>query len=163
MKIYLIAPGNLDQFQKKIFDEYLKRITLFQVFLKEINIKGDLEKKIRIEKESEAILKQIHVITDEKPIQLSKNRIILLDILGKNLDSNDFTENLIKGSMEDISLKNLIFIIGGSFGVNQKVKLLTNLKLSFGLNTWPHNLMKIMLIEQIFRAQAIILNTKYHH
>jgi 23S rRNA (pseudouridine1915-N3)-methyltransferase len=61
------------------------------------------------------------------------------------------------------SVKHLIFIIGGAFGVNDSIKNTVNLKISFGKNTWPHNLMKIMLIEQVFRVETIIDSRGYHH
>jgi 23S rRNA (pseudouridine1915-N3)-methyltransferase len=163
MKIHLITCGNLDEFQRKIFDEYILRITLFDIFLKEINIKGDLEKNIRIEKESCEILKKMKSLNDDSNFKSSKNKIILLDILGQNYSSEDFSGKIIKDSMENPIIKNLIFIIGGAFGVNEGVKFLADKKLSFGLNTWPHNLMKIMLIEQIFRSQTIFLGKNYHH
>lgn len=163
IKIHLITCGNLDELQKKFFDEYKKRIILFEIFLKEINIKGDLAKNARIEKESFEILKKIKLLNDNSNLKAAKNTIILLDILGQNYNSEDFCEKIIKNSVENPIIKNLIFIIGGAFGVNENVKSFVDKKLSFGLNTWPHNLMKIMLIEQIFRAQTIFLGKSYHY
>jgi 23S rRNA (pseudouridine1915-N3)-methyltransferase len=156
MKIFIVTCGNLDSLQKKFFDEYKKRIIFAEILLKEINIKGDLEKNLRIQKESFEISK---FISSQK--NSSFDRVILLDIYGKNYSSEDFSEIIIRKSIDDSSIKNLFFIIGGAFGVNSEIRSFE--KISFGLNTWPHNLMKIMLIEQIFRAQTIILNKSYHH
>lgn len=156
MKIHLVTCGNLDSSQKKLFEEYEKRIIFSEIILKEINIKGDLEKEIRIQKESSEILKFIDTQKNS-----SLDRIILLDIYGKNYNSIDFANLVIKKSLEDSCIKNLFFIIGGAFGVNSTIRSFE--KISFGLNTWPHNLMKIMLIEQIFRAQTIITGKSYHH
>lgn len=156
MKIHLVTCGNLNSYQKKLFEEYEKRIVFSEIILKEINIKGDLEKEIRIQKESSEILKFIEVQKNS-----SFDPVILLDIHGKNYGSIDFANLIIRRSLEDSCIKNLFFIIGGAFGVSSIIRSFE--KISFGLNTWPHNLMKIMLIEQIFRAQTIILGKSYHH
>ena len=82
--------------------------------------------------------------------------IALMDIGGKLFSSEDLSNFFVK-QMNDGS-KAIIFIIGGSYGVNPEVKDRANIKISFGKNTWPHNLMKVMLMEQIFRAETIIEN-----
>ena len=80
---------------------------------------------------------------------------------GKNFQSEEFASFILK--QNDNSVRNLIFIIGGSYGVSPEIMLLADHKISFGPNTWPHNMAKIMLTEQIYRAQTIINRTNYHH
>ena len=157
MKIHLITCGNLNSPEKAIFEEYNKRINLFPVLLKEINVKGDLEENFRIQKESLEIMKYLSNFDLSKP---DKNQLIILDIFGKNYDSVEFS-HVLNGFLLN-SIKNLIFIIGGAFGISEDLKKLSKMKISFGKATWPHNLMKVMLIEQIFRAQSIIFEKKYH-
>lgn len=149
--IVLICPGKMDSNFRKIFDEYHKRCTN-KVILKEFAIKEELPRK-RIEAESSHIINQIE--------SFKSRFVVLLNINGKLVTSEEFTQIIIDS--KDNSIKNLIFIIGGSYGVNQNVKNLSNIQISFGRNTWPHNLTKIMVIEQIFRAQTIEDGREYHH
>lgn len=155
MHISLITCGLMDANYKTIFNEYKKRITKYSLSLKEINIKLNLTHAMRIEKESSEIMNSIMQIKEKTKFL----EIILLDIYGINHSSEELS-NIIYN--EIISSKNIIFIIGGSNGVSDEVKKNSNKKISFGKNTWPHNLVKIMLIEQIFRAESIFFGGPYH-
>ena len=136
---------------KAIFDEYYKRCRN-KIFLKEFVIKESNDAK-RIELESDYISKQI------KP--LIGRFVVLLEIEGRLISSEDLANLFTKSQNEGV--KNLVFIVGGSFGVNCEVKKISNLQMSFGKNTWPHNLMKIMLMEQIFRVENMLSGGAYHH
>jgi 23S rRNA (pseudouridine1915-N3)-methyltransferase len=162
MECHLLSCGAMNLNERFICNEYIKRLKLFKFFLKEIDIKNDLPPSIRIEKESDEIFKQINNINSIEN-KINKSKIILMDINGKNYDSVEFSKEIIEKSIDDRIYKYIIFIIGGAFGVNEKIKKIANMKISFGKNTWPHNLMKIMLLEQIFRSETIILNRKYHN
>lgn len=151
MEIIIISTGNLESYQRLWFEEYRKRCSA-DINLIEIVIKEKIESK-RIEKESEKIIQYIE--------NYKSRYIILMEIGGKILSSDDLKDIILEH--RNFRTKNLIFIIGGSYGVNDDVKNLANFKLSFGRNTWPHNLMKVMLMEQIFRAESIIDNKNYHH
>ena len=70
---------------------------------------------------------------------------------------------LLKIENIKISNSNLTFIIGGSLGLNSKLKSLSNEKICFSKMTFPHQLIRVFLIEQIFRAAKIANNEKYHH
>jgi 23S rRNA (pseudouridine1915-N3)-methyltransferase len=152
MDLIIISTGQLEKYQKLWFIEYEKRCK-FNISLIEIIVKERLKEK-RIEKESEKIFKYLE--------NYKSKYIVLMDIEGILLSSEEIAK-VFSDLKEDNSIKNLIFIIGGSYGVDLSIKKLANLKLSFGKNTWPHNLMKVMLMEQIFRAQSIIENRDYHH
>ena len=86
--------------------------------------------------------------------------VIPMCIEGTQLSSEEFSQKL-----EDVSLKGFgeaVFIIGGSFGISDEVKKLGNFRLSFGKITLPHQLMRVVLLEQIYRAFSISNHSKYH-
>lgn len=87
------------------------------------------------------------------------NNIILLDELGENLSSIAFSK-LIESHFSQS--EKLCFIIGGASGISQEIRQLVPHRISFGKMTWPHLLCRIMLIEQIFRAQSILNHHPYH-
>lgn len=152
MKINIISVGKFDDMGYQIaFENYLKRIKLFKVELKEINIKFSKNHEInKIKKqEQEAILQYC------KPNSAN----ILLDETGKMLSSMQFSSYL---QQQLILTSELNFIIGGAFGVHDYLKQKTNLVWSLSLLTLPHLLVRVLLCEQIFRAQTIINNHPYH-
>jgi 23S rRNA (pseudouridine1915-N3)-methyltransferase len=103
-----------------------------------------------MEKEGQKILSKI----------AKDSYVISLAIEGKMLDSVGFAETI-----DHVTTNfgpSITFIIGGSFGLSNNVKENSNLLLSFSKMTFPHQLMKLFLVEQIFRAQAILNNHPYH-
>ena len=86
--------------------------------------------------------------------------VILLDERGKNLSSPEVSSIL---SHNFISAKEVVFIIGGAFGVDEDIRLKSDLVWSFSRLVFPHQLMRVMLVEQIYRAQEIANGGKYHH
>ena len=85
---------------------------------------------------------------------------ILLDIQGKNFSSEEMSEEIERLTVNGVSSIN--FIIGGSYGVSENVRKTVNMRLSFSKMTFPHQLMRLILCEQIYRWFSIIKNTKYH-
>ncbi len=86
--------------------------------------------------------------------------VILMDIKGKKISSNTFAD-LLK-EHQDFKKGKIVFIIGGSYGVDQEIKKMANLKLSFSDLTFPFAVFKFILLEQIYRACKINNNEKYH-
>ena len=88
-----------------------------------------------------------------------KDYIITLEIEGREQTSKEFSKKI-----EDILIENsnIVFIIGGSLGLSEKIKKRANLHLSFSKMTFPHQLFRVMLLEQIYRSYKIINNEKYH-
>ena len=84
---------------------------------------------------------------------------ILLDISGKELDSISFAKK-INDTL--ITNSNITFIIGGSFGVSDELRNIVDYRLSFSQMTFPHQLFRVILLEQIYRAYKIINNEEYH-
>ncbi len=101
--------------------------------------------------EGQALLKNIN----------SDDFVILLDERGNTISSVIFAELLQKHLSR--STKRIVFIIGGAFGVSDEVWKRTNFTLSFGKMVFPHQIMRLLLIEQIYRAGTIIKGEKYHH
>ena len=117
--------------------------------LKEYNKEDNMN--ISIDKESQDILKQL---------SKTNSYNILLDLNGKELSSEDMSEYI-----EDLKNKgtsSINFIIGGSNGVNKELKNSVDMKLKFSHFTFPHQLMRLILLEQVYRWFAISNNIKYH-
>jgi 23S rRNA (pseudouridine1915-N3)-methyltransferase len=87
--------------------------------------------------------------------------LVLLDEKGKEINSLQVAK-LIETRANN-STRNLIFLIGGAFGVDELIKLRANFTWSFSPLVFPHQLVRLMLAEQIYRACTIIRNEKYHH
>ena len=154
MNINIICIGKIKE--KYIIDgiqEFSKRLQAFGK-LKIIELKedgNDINRTISIEKESKAIL---------ETLEKNKGFKVLLDIQGKNFSSEEMATQIEKIGVNGDSTIN--FIIGGSYGTSDTLRKAVDLKLSFSKMTFPHQLMRLILIEQIYRWFSIIKNAKYH-
>ena len=154
MNINIVCIGKIKE--KYIIDgiaEFSKRMQAFGKFkiieLKEFG--NDFEREASIQKEAKSIL---------EALEKNKGFNILLDIGGKNFSSEEMASQI-----EDICVKGhstINFIIGGSYGVSDEIRKVSNLSLSFSKMTFPHQLMRLILSEQIYRWFSIINNIKYH-
>lgn len=142
MKLNIIAVGSLTKQYLDLYNSYNKKIQPFcsinLIEIKEQNIDNIELKK---EKETKLILEKIP----------KNSKVYYLSIHGKKLDSVQFSNLLV----ED----NITFIIGGSNGVNEEH---FENKISFSDLTFPHQLFRILLVEQIYRGFSIKENMKYH-
>jgi 23S rRNA (pseudouridine1915-N3)-methyltransferase len=86
--------------------------------------------------------------------------VVVLDERGNGLKSLDFAKTIEK--LQNSGESHIQFIIGGAEGVTDKVRDKANLLLRFGQQTWPHMLARVMLMEQIYRAQQILAGHPYH-
>lgn len=86
--------------------------------------------------------------------------IIVLEVKGKHLSSEDFASRI--GEIESEGRNQLTFIIGGAEGLSEDIKARADLLLSFSKMTFPHQLMKLILLEQLYRAFKILNNEPYH-
>lgn len=158
MKIRIICVGKIKEaFYREAVNEYTKRLSKFSsveiVELPDEKTPDNASEKENlniIEKEGMSILKSI------KPGEY----VISLCIEGKKLNSTGFADKLsdimVQGS------NTIDFIIGGSLGLSEKVKNMSDFKLSFSDMTFPHQLMRVILTEQIYRSFKIINNEPYH-
>ncbi len=87
--------------------------------------------------------------------------VILLDEKGKEFSSNDFAEYLRKQGVAGNS--NLVFIIGGPFGFDEKIYQRADLKISLSKLTYSHQMIRLLFTEQLYRAMTIIRGESYHH
>jgi 23S rRNA (pseudouridine1915-N3)-methyltransferase len=158
IKVNVIAVGKLkEKYLKDACSEYLKRLGAYsKVNVIEINEErcSDNPSQTEIEqvksKEGERIIAKIP----------KGSYVISMCIEGTQMSSEEFSAKLDKISIDGFG--EVTFIIGGSFGLSNEVKSLSKLKLSFGKLTLPHQLMRVVLLEQIYRAFSISNNSKYH-
>ncbi len=158
MNIFIICLGKLkESYLKDAINEYSKRISAFAklniieltpVKLSEKPSQNEINSAL--EKEAEEIIKKIP----------SNAFVVPLCIEGKQKSSEELADQFEITALSGKS--NIVFIIGSSFGLSDKVKALSDLKLSFSKMTFPHQLMRVMLLEQIYRAFQINNNGKYH-
>lgn len=155
MKIELIVIGKTNfSFIEEGIKEYKSRINHFINF--EIIVLPDVKQKLPIpklkEKESEVLLNYIK----SKDIEL-----FLLDDKGKEYTSIDFS--LAIQDKVNIVKKDLGFIVGGAYGFSQEVYKTIPNKISFSRFTFSHQLIRLLFVEQLYRAFSIIKNLPYHH
>ena len=114
------------------------------------------------DKASEAEENQIKEKEAERILSYVKegDYLITLEIEGKQLDSVSFADFIHQKTLYGVS--HIQFVIGGSLGLHEKVSKLSNFKLSFSKMTFPHQLMRVILSEQIYRAFRIIAGEPYH-
>ncbi|MCP9076527.1 23S rRNA (pseudouridine(1915)-N(3))-methyltransferase RlmH [Streptococcus sp. CF4-2] len=158
MKIKLVTVGKLkEKYLKDGIAEYSKRISRFAAVE-------------MIELADEKTPDRASDSENEKILDLEGNRIlskigdrefvVVLAIEGKTLSSEEFSKQLEQASINGFST--LTFVIGGSLGLSPQVKKRANLSLSFGRLTLPHQLMRLVLVEQIYRAFTIQQGSPYH-
>ena len=147
MKIRIRAIGKLkDKSLQALIDEYGKRMN-WSVKIEEI----DATKNTTAEKEAMALLRDIP----------HSSVIIALDERGQSISSPDFAQK-IAGWNEQSGGKDIYFLIGGADGLHPSVREKAKFLLSFGKQTWPHMLIRVMILEQIYRAQQILSGHPYH-
>ena len=88
--------------------------------------------------------------------------VVTLDEKGREFSSKEFSEKIMGASLNN-SVRNLIFVIGGSYGLNDRVRSKADIVLALSKLTFPHQLVRLILAEQIYRACSIISGEKYHH
>ena len=150
-KITLICVGNLkDKEYISMCEEYKKRISRFaKINIIELKEKNNLENVDQIKQsESEEILAKIDI-----------NKTVLFDVASKEQTSEQFAEFLEKWFH---SSSEITFVIGGSYGVSDEVKKKIGTKISFSCLTFPHQLMRVIFLEQLYRGFTINANKTYH-
>ena len=133
--------------EDKITYKYLKRIK--NIELKQYEIKNISLKR----KREEEALKLINATP-------KNGKLILLDEKGENLSSTDLAKIIL--NWRDNNITNVNFAIGGAFGNGEKIKKTADRVIAFGQLTWPHQMVKMMIAEQIYRIETIIQGHPYH-
>ena len=158
MKIEILTVGKIKEgYLRDAADEYIKRLSRYA------NISVI---EVRDEKTAEgASARENDIVMSQEALRLEKYVddgavLIPLCIEGKQVTSEGFAE-LITG-YENSGKSHIQFVIGGSLGIDAKLKERGNMKLSFSKMTFPHQLMRVILLEQIYRAYRIKNNEPYH-
>lgn len=158
MNIHIICVGKLkEKYWKEACAEYCKRLSRFaKISVTELSDEpipehaSKAEEQAVLQKEGQKILAAIH----------SGETVITLCVEGKQMSSEQFAEQISHCALHGQS--SLAFIIGGSLGLSDEVKRRSFLRLSFSEMTFPHQLMRVVLTEQIYRAFKINANECYH-
>lgn len=149
--IKVVCVGKVkERFFVDAIKEYEKRLSKYtKIQIIEVSDENNYSVDICIKKEAEYIQKYID----------DKDFVITLEINGNQLSSEELSKKI------DITLQqnsNLVFVIGGSYGLADVIKDRSNYALSFSKMTFPHQLFRIILLEQIYRSFKIINNESYH-
>ena len=147
MKIICVGKVK-EKFFVDAINEYSKRISKYTK-LEIIEIPDESNESIAMKKEGEKILSKIK----------DNDYVVTLEIEGNSLTSLEFAKKIDNNFNSN---KNLTFVIGGSYGLDESVKSRSDYKLSFSKFTFPHQLFRVMLFEQIYRAYKINNNENYH-
>ena len=158
MKITVLCVGKIkEKFYREAVAEYQKRLSKYATFsIVEVNDEKTAENLSEVERNK--------ILEEEGKRLLSKISdsayVVLLDILGKKYDSVEFSkfmeDNMNRGN------SHLMFVIGGSLGLSDSVKKRGDAAVSFSDMTFPHQLMRVILTEQIYRGFRIMRNEPYH-
>lgn len=142
--IRIICVGKVkESFYRDAIDEYMKRMNKYhKIFIDEVNDSN-------IKDEGDLILRKLN----------DKDYVIVLDINGKDMDSLEFSDYIDKRLINN---SKITFVIGGSDGIDSRVKERANDRISFSKLTFPHQLFRVILLEQIYRSFKIINNESYH-
>ena len=158
MKITVLTVGKIkEKYLRDAIVEYTKRLSRYcKLEIIEVadektpdNASENAEEMIR-QKEAERLLKYIR----------EDAYLITLEIGGKQLTSEEFSEKIEKLGIQGTS--HIIFVIGGSIGIGKAVLEKSDYALSFSKMTFPHQLMRVILLEQIYRSYRIIAGEPYH-
>ena len=158
MRFYVVCIGKLkDAYLRDGVAEFVKRmrsyggITITELNESKIGDKpSDADRKQVVDEEGERLLKSV-----------PKNAYtVLLDVYGKTMSSEDLAKTVAKLEVDGVS--DMAFIIGGAFGVSEALRQSVNYKLSFSPMTFTHQMVRLLLGEQIYRASKINRNEPYH-
>ncbi|MBV5268958.1 MAG: 23S rRNA (pseudouridine(1915)-N(3))-methyltransferase RlmH [Afipia sp.] len=158
MRIVVIAIGRLKQGPERDlseryrerFDDIGRKLGFRGIEIHEIPESRARDAATRINEEAAAIAALIP----------DKSSIIALDERGETIDSATFARHL--GRWRDESVPNAVFLIGGADGLSPDLRRKAKLSVAFGKATWPHQMVRVMLLEQVYRAATILSGHPYH-
>lgn len=155
IKIKIVSVGSIkEKFLKDAISEYLKRLSRFAkieiIEVDETKIQNKSEEQVKKE-EGERLLKRIG--QDEF--------VFLLDLKGELISSEVLAQKI--NDLINKGISPLTFVIGGTLGLSEEVRKRANIKLSISKMTFTHQMCRMIILEQIYRAFKIINNEEYHH
>jgi 23S rRNA (pseudouridine1915-N3)-methyltransferase len=158
MRIIVIAVGRLKQgperelaerFSKR-FEETGRKLGFRGLDVREVAESRARDAAQRIAEEAAAIF----------PAIPENSVLVTLDERGDNVDSATFAQKL--GQWRDQAIANTVFVIGGADGVSPELRAKAKISVAFGAATWPHQMVRVMLLEQLYRAATILAGHPYH-
>lgn len=160
LNIKIICVGKIrEKSLKELIQEYEKRISKYAK-LEILELDDD---KIP-QNASPAIEEQVKISESNKLMEKIKKfpnaNVILLDLKGKQYSSEEFAQKI--DTMQTYGASTIIFVIGGSLGMSQELLNMSGDKICFSKMTFPHQLIRVFLLEQVFRAFKILNNETYH-
>ena len=156
VKILLLTIGNTDKkFMKEGIDDYVKRLSFYIPFemkvIPDIKNRSSLSLDLQKEKEGQLILNQISL----------GDYVILLDEHGLEFSSVEFSKWIEKKMIA--GMRQIVFVIGGPYGFSNTVYQRSDVKISMSKLTFSHQMVRLIFVEQVYRAMTIIKNEPYHH
>ena len=164
MKIEILTAGKIkEKFYQDAVNEYKKRLTKYCSDITIIEVPDektpdnptDAQRDQVLQKEGAAMMSKL-----EKHINSPNSYIITLEINGKELSSEKLAKHIDDLGIKGIST--IVFVIGGSLGLHESITKKADFHLSFSPMTFPHQLMRVILLEQIYRSFRIIKGEPYH-
>lgn len=158
MNVNIVCVGKIKEaYFRDAIAEYQKRLSRYC----KISITELIDEKTP-DKQSKALDDKVRQIEGERIINAldSKAFVVLLDISGKMLDSVELSQFIDEHTV--MGINDFTFVIGGSLGVSDEVRKRADYRLSFSRMTFPHQLMRVILLEQIYRSFRISNNEPYH-
>jgi 23S rRNA (pseudouridine1915-N3)-methyltransferase len=158
MRVVVIAIGRLKQGpERELAERYRER---FDDIGRKLGFRGlDIHEipESRARDAATRMTEEAAVISQAIP---AKSVLVALDERGDNIDSAAFARHL--GRWRDEQVPNTIFAIGGADGLSPELRRKAKLVLAFGSATWPHQMVRVMLLEQVYRAATILAGHPYH-
>jgi len=158
MRIMVIAIGRLKQGpERELADRYAAR---FDDAGRKLGFRGLEVREIPESRARDAATRIAEEATAIAALMPEKSVLVALDEHGDSIDSSTFARHL--GRWRDESVANTIYVIGGADGLSPELQRKAKLRLAFGKATWPHQLVRVLLLEQIYRAATILAGHPYH-
>jgi 23S rRNA (pseudouridine1915-N3)-methyltransferase len=156
VKILLLTIGNTDRkYMKEGIDDYVKRLSFYLPF--ELKVIPDIKNRSSftedLQKEKEGLLILKHISTGDY--------LILLDEHGAEFSSVEFSKWIEKKM--NAGTRQLVFVIGGPYGFSNAVSQRSDIKIALSKLTFSHQMVRLIFVEQLYRAMTILKNEPYHH
>jgi 23S rRNA (pseudouridine1915-N3)-methyltransferase len=158
MRVVVICIGRLKQGpERELAERYRER---FDDIGRKLGFRGLEFHEISESRARDAATRMAEEAAAVSALLPDKYVLVALDERGDNVDSASFARHL--GRWRDQSVANTIFVIGGADGLSPELQRKAKLRIAFGSATWPHQMVRVMLLEQIYRAATILAGHPYH-
>src|ERR1700716_1178098 len=158
MRLVVISIGRLKQGpERELAERYRER---FDEIGRKLGFRGLEIHEIPESRARDAATRIAQEATALSAALPAKSVLVAIDERGENIDSATFARHL--GRWRDESVANIVFVIGGAGGLSPDLRRKAKLSIAFGSATWPHQMVRVMLLEQVYRAATILAGHPYH-